>query len=191
MIPEKLAWRCMIARCENPKQTRFERWGGRGIKICRRWRDSFQNFFADVGPRPSPDHSIERVDNDGHYEPKNVRWATSKEQARNRVSTFFVEFRGETRPLVEFVERFDLNYWGVYRRIHSYGWSVDEALTRPLGAGKRSRSWSGVSRQIKFRGQTRSLRQWSELLGIGYMTLYHRLFSYGWSVRRAFTEKAA
>jgi hypothetical protein len=75
----------MIARCENPKAQRYERYGGRGIKVCERWRDSFENFLADMGERPSTEYQIDRYpNNDGNYEPGNCRWATSKQQAQTR-----------------------------------------------------------------------------------------------------------
>ncbi len=82
--PEYSSWCAMKARCLNPNTTRFEQWGGRGIKICPQWVNSFENFYADVGPRPTPKHSIDRIDNDGNYEPGNVRWATPKEQNNNK-----------------------------------------------------------------------------------------------------------
>ena len=69
-------WRGMIARCNNPNHVRYHRYGGRGITVCERWANDFVVFAADVGPKPSPRHSLDRINNDGHYEPSNVRWAT-------------------------------------------------------------------------------------------------------------------
>jgi hypothetical protein len=82
--PEYRAWRGMINRCYQPSSERFSRYGGRGIVVCDRWHHSFENFLADMGRKPSPKHSIDRIDNDGNYEPGNCRWATASEQQRNK-----------------------------------------------------------------------------------------------------------
>lgn len=77
-------WSGIISRCETASNNQYHYYGGRGITICSEWRDSFAAFYADVGPRPGPGYSIDRINNDGNYEPGNVRWATPKEQAANR-----------------------------------------------------------------------------------------------------------
>jgi hypothetical protein len=85
LSPEYVSWRSMRARCMYPSIRNFHRWGGRGITVCKRWQSSFENFLADMGPRPSPKHSIDRYpDPDGNYEPGNCRWATTKEQRKNQ-----------------------------------------------------------------------------------------------------------
>lgn len=81
--PEYWVWHAMHQRCENPKHESYRNYGARGITVCERWRE-FADFIADMGPRPSPGHSIDRLDNDGPYEPGNCQWATKPEQGRNR-----------------------------------------------------------------------------------------------------------
>lgn len=93
-------WAAMIRRCENSNDHHYHCYGGRGIKVCGRWRNSFENFLADVGERPSKKYSLDRYpNNDGDYEPGNVRWATSSEQAYNRRPKPLVVPRFEPRPM--------------------------------------------------------------------------------------------
>lgn len=99
--PEYIAWIALVQRCTNPRHPNYERYGGRGITVCDRWRGSFENFFADVGPRPGSGYSIDRLDNSRGYEPGNCAWRTIREQARNtRISRLTPPLVAELRAAV-------------------------------------------------------------------------------------------
>ena len=121
------SWAAMRERCLNPKSKCFANYGGRGITICASWRDSFANFASDMGERPDG-RSLDRIDNDGNYEPGNCRWATDRQQTNNRRVTILVTLDGATRPLAEWCEDRGLNYQTVWDRIYRRGWAVEEAL---------------------------------------------------------------
>jgi hypothetical protein len=128
-------WRGMLARCYNPKASRYAYYGGRGIAVCDRWRTSFEAFLADVGPRPSAGHSIDRRHNDGHYEPGNARWATRAEQAGNKRSSRHLTFNGRTQPMSDWSKETGIEYSVIRDRIQKWGWSVERALTTHRGRG--------------------------------------------------------
>lgn len=130
--PEYNVWAMMLRRCYEPKARTYKDYGGRGITVCGRWRD-FANFWADMGPRPSPAHQVERLDNDGPYSPENCRWATRSEQARNRRTTLLIDCDGESLPLCVWAERFGLPAKVVSQRLRR-GWNVEKSLTTPTNA---------------------------------------------------------
>jgi hypothetical protein len=110
---EYMAWHSMKERCLNPNTDGYENYGGRGITVCERWLDAengFQNFYDDMGDRPSPKHSLDRFpDKDGHYEPNNCRWATQIQQARNKTTNVVVEYEGERLVIIELANRFGVD----------------------------------------------------------------------------------
>lgn len=121
-------WQSMLARCNNPNNRSFARYGGRGITVCERWK-SFDNFLADMGERPDG-MSIERIDNDGPYAPGNCRWASVSEQARNRRSNDIVTLNGESRCATDWCAALGIKY-AMYRSRVMRGMPRVEALTTP------------------------------------------------------------
>lgn len=125
-------WHTMRARCHRPSSRAYKTHGARGIKVCERWRDSFENFYADMGPRPSPKHSIDRIDNNGDYTPENCRWATSYVQARNTRYNRHVEMDGVSFIVADWCalmgvsphRPYDMKYWNKRSGIKT----VEEAL---------------------------------------------------------------
>lgn len=132
-------WAHMKARCHNPKSSVYRYYGGRGVVVCERWqgKEGFANFLADMGPRPSSAHSIDRIDVNGNYEPGNCRWATKQEQMRNKRSNVTLTFRGETRCAAEWAELLGISYAAIVQRVGKLGWSDERALTTPV----RDRGW--------------------------------------------------
>lgn len=118
-------WRGMHKRCKNKKDASYHRYGGRGISVCQRW-DSFDNFLEDMG-MPGEKLSIDRMDNDGNYEPGNCRWATVHEQANNRSSNVFVEFNGEVMTLKQVSVITGVNRMTLYWRYRK-GWRLPELI---------------------------------------------------------------
>lgn len=125
---EYRAWIFMKHRCYNENDKRYKDYGGRGINVCNRWIDSFENFLADMGQAPSPKHSIDRKENDGNYEPGNCRWATQKEQQNNKRNIIHVTYNKETLCLNSFCKKYKLKYTTIYSRLKR-GWSIEKTLT--------------------------------------------------------------
>lgn len=129
--PEYSSWCNMLTRTTNEKGDRYADYGGRGINVCERWR-SFENFLADMGARPTPEHTIERKDNNLGYSPENCRWSTLTEQGRNKRNNLKVEYRGETKCLSEWSELMGIQYGTLYARIADAGMSAEIAFNKPV-----------------------------------------------------------
>ena len=125
------SWAAMMTRCTNRKQESFSNYGGRGIEVCERWK-AFDNFLADMGPRPQGRYSIERKDVNLGYSPDNCVWATATEQVRNRRITKLVTVDGVEMPLIEACEKHGIPYYPVSQRINILGWDVERALKTPV-----------------------------------------------------------
>ncbi len=121
-------WQGIKSRVNNPNETVFRYYGGRGITMHKRWQDDFLEFLKDMGLPPTDKHSIERIDNSKGYEPRNCRWATQKEQNRNKRQNVVISFMGKTHCLSQWVEELGLNYSTTYHRLKR-GWSTERALT--------------------------------------------------------------
>lgn len=119
-------WAAMIKRTTSPNADNYQRYGGRGIQVCDQWR-TFENFYADMGPSYGDGLSIDRIDNDGHYEPGNVRWATPAEQTRNRSVSVWIEWRGHRLICTEWADQLGLGRGALRRRLLR-GWPTERAL---------------------------------------------------------------
>jgi len=126
--PEYQSWASMHSRVNNAGRKEFENYGGRGITVCARW-DDFGKFYADMGPRPSPKHSIDRIDNNGNYEPGNCRWATSEEQNRNTRRNVWITYNEQTHCIAEWAKMLGITASVLRYRLRR--WGVAESLTTP------------------------------------------------------------
>lgn len=121
-------WLNMRARCQDPANPGYVNYGGRGIKVCDRW-EVFENFYADMGD-PPPNHSLERVNNDGDYTPDNCVWATRHEQSRNKRTNVWVTIDGETKLLSDWCKHYGISLGAVHTRLKK-GWPIECALMEP------------------------------------------------------------
>lgn len=136
--PEYGTWGAMIARCTNPKNKSYARYGGASITVCDRWRNSFLAFLADMGPKPTPQHTIDRIERTKGYEPGNCRWSTLTEQAHNLGKNLWIEANGRRLCLSDWARETGTPIETLHSRIHKLGWDPARAVTTPL----RGRGWN-------------------------------------------------
>ena len=157
-------WTGIRQRCTNPNAAAYHRYGGRGITMCQRWIDSYTNFIADIGEQPEG-MTLDRIDNNGNYEPSNVKWATRKEQANNRATNVVLTHDGLTMTLKQWAEHLGWEY-GLIASRWKKGVRGDELFAVP--------KWER-NKVYEYKGQVKTLTKWAEDTGIPYATLVWRV----------------
>lgn len=181
--PEYEAWRAIKKRCYNKDHEHYDSYGGRGILMCDEWKGSFEAFYRDMGQRPSPEHSLDREDNDKGYDKDNCRWATWEEQNNNRRNNTKYTHDGKTLTLPEWSRELGIELHTLKNRIWQ-GWSFEETI----GATERI----GDQMAFEFSGQTRTLKAWCRSFNVPYETVRKRLkrgISFEESVRLSIADK--
>jgi hypothetical protein len=161
---EYYAWIDMRRRCNDPKRPQYPRYGGRGISVCDRWNASFADFIADVGEAPSKGAILDRIDNDGNYEPANVKWSTPTESTNNREVTKHVVVEGERMPVEQAAKRLGCSGAAIRDRLRR-GCSEEDAGRRPRKYGTR----------YAHNGKTLSVLEWAAESGTPASTIKARL----------------
>lgn len=169
-------WSAMINRCHSDTSEAWDWYGGRGIKVCDRWRYSFENFLEDMGERPSG-KSLDRIDVNGNYEPSNCRWATNEEQQNNRRDNVLLEYQGRQQSAAQWARELGISKTTIFARLRK-GWTVERALSQKPS--------SRAPRFIEFNGERLTISDWSRRTGIADQTIAGRLNS-GWPVDKALT----
>lgn len=129
---EYISWTQMLARCRNENNDAYPRYGGRGIKICGRWLESFENFYTDMGERPNKEYSLDRIENNSNYEPDNCRWATPTEQANNTRENIYLLFEGEKLTISEWERKQKMKRGTLWNRLYILKWPLSEAILTPV-----------------------------------------------------------
>lgn len=171
--PEYNSWCAMRRRCKDKTNTNY---GARGISVCERWQ-SFEAFYADMGPRPSPKHTIDRLDNEKDYSSDNCRWATPIEQGRTRRTNVYLENEQEKHHIAEWARRLDMKAVTLYHRLYK-GWDEIKALQprkqreRPVEKVRTQPARQKII--IEYNGESHDLCEWENLTGINKATLKYR-----------------
>lgn len=137
--PLYLVWYGMKRRCYDAASKSYHLYGGRGVKVCDRWMN-FESFCEDVSPRPSPLHKLDRIDNDGNYEPSNVRWATQADQLRNQKRNRMLTYMWQTLCLTDWAALVGMGKCTLRSRLLLLGWDLEKALTTPVRRGYRAKT---------------------------------------------------
>ena len=171
---EYSAWKNIKSRCLNSDHKHYSNYGGRGIKICDRWKNSFENFFTDMGKKPTSKHSIDRIDNNSDYCPENCKWSTRVQQENNkRTNKPLITIGNETRTIAQWTTKMGFEESVIYNRL-KLGWSEYDAVMTPVETGKL----------ITIGNETRAIAQWTTKMGFNRTLIQSRL-RLGWSEYKA------
>jgi hypothetical protein len=177
--PEFSIWTGIKSRCYNKSTKAYKNYGGRGITICNRWLESFDNFLSDMGRKPSAKHSIERINNDGNYEPNNCRWVTIEKQANNKRNNRKLTINGITKNMAEWAREHNLSSSAIIFRLRK-GLSGEDLIAK-----------SQIYGSLSFNGVTDTLKGWSARTGLKQSTISMRINKYKWPVKEALTKGAS
>jgi hypothetical protein len=170
-------WTSMKKRCYGTWHKAYHNYGGRGITVCDRWLEKngrgFLNFLEDMGPRPDPEYSLDRINNDGNYEPGNVKWSTKKEQSNNRRVSHFLTFNGISKTIMEWARELNIAETTIHNRLKR-GLSVEETLITPIK----------TEMSCTIEGENKTLSEWVEIYNISKDNVYNRLQK-GWDLEKS------
>lgn len=180
-------WASIKDRCYRKSDKNYPSYGARGIKMCQEWQENFQSFYEwamssgydELSERG--ECTIDRINNDGNYEPSNCRWANSTVQQRNKRNNHYITYKGETHPVTEWAEILGIGKGTLESRINDYGWPIEKALSTPVRKCNRT----GANRFLTFNNKTQTVAEWARELNMEFNTLYSRIFNYHWSVEKA------
>jgi len=163
----------MISRCENSSVNGYHRYGGRGIAVCKKWRNSYEAFRDDMGDPPTLDHSLERHNGDDGYNPCNVYYAHKLIQANHTCANVFVDRCGIRLSIAQWARKTGISQSLIHARINRLGWSPEDAVSTQIGVRRKLRK----PRKITMKGITKSIPEWAEIYGIPSTVIYNRLKS--------------
>lgn len=189
--PTYVSYQEMLKRCYNPSVIRYPIYGGRGIKVCDRWRESFLSFLKDMGEKPSRKHSLDRIDNNGDYCPENCRWATNKEQCNNKRNNRYVNAFGKIQTISEWAEETGIPPRIILQRLDRDNFSVEEALTRHNKVNPKPKKEPTLRKRYQSytaHGRTQTLIEWAKELKLDPKALLNRISSGRFTLDRALSK---